>query len=60
MTTPSKSVVTGIKNNNIAANVEKVRSSHAAIVQGIATHAEKHRQALDAKRDKVRQDNLIK
>lgn len=44
---------------DVAARALKVRDSHAAVVEGIATHAEKHRVALHAKRDKLASDKML-
>lgn len=35
--------------------VARVRDSHVAVVEGIATASEKHRDAMNAKRDKLKQ-----
>lgn len=35
--------------------VAKVRDSHVAVIEGIATASEKHRVAMNAKRDKLKQ-----
>lgn len=34
-------------------------TAHEAIMQGIATHAEKHEAAVDAKREEVRRQHAI-
>lgn len=47
------------KRIDVAEHAFKLRNSHAAVVQGIATHAEKHRDALHAKRQKLESDKLL-
>lgn len=44
---------------NLTAAIREVISAHQAIVEGIATHAEKHEQALVTKRGQVRVQHAI-
>lgn len=38
---------------NLADALRKTISAHQAVIEGIATHAEKHRVEMDAKRDRM-------
>lgn len=40
--------------------VARVRDSHLAVAEGIATAAEKHRDAMNEKRNKLHQQNALK
>jgi hypothetical protein len=55
----SKPTVKGIKRTDMATVVRSVRESHDVVVQGIATHAEKHRAEMNAKRDAMKQAALL-
>lgn len=44
---------------NIKAALRDVISAHQAILDGIATHAEKHRLIVDARRGEVRRQDAI-
>lgn len=39
--------------------IAKVRDSHVAVKEGIATAAEKHREAMNEKRNKLHQRNAL-
>jgi hypothetical protein len=54
-----KPTVKGIRRIDLTGAVRRVRSSHDAVVQGIATHAEKHRLAMNAQRDAMKQRELL-
>lgn len=47
------------KSSAVLGSLEKVVSAHAAVKQGIATHAEKHEVAIDDKRESARQVQAI-
>lgn len=42
------------KNISLREHVRRTISAHQAVVEGIATHAEKHRAEYDAKRDAMK------
>lgn len=47
------------KSSAVLGSLEKVTSAHAAVKQGIATHAQKHEVAIDDKRESARQVQAI-
>lgn len=44
---------------NVKAALRDIISAHQAILDGIATHAEKHRLIVDARREEVRRQDAI-
>lgn len=47
------------KYQNMKDVVARVRDSHLAVAEGIATASEKHREAMNKRRDKLRQHNAL-
>lgn len=45
---------------NLPDVVKRVRDSHQAVIDGIATAVEKHRLEMNAKRDTLKQHNALK
>jgi hypothetical protein len=48
------------KYTNLPDVMAKVRDSHIAVTEGIATAAEKHRDEMNARRNKLHQRNALK
>lgn len=47
------------RTDSLLSALDSVVKAHQAVKEGIATHAQKHQVAVDARREKVRQDNAI-
>lgn len=48
------------KYQDLPGAIAKVRDSHVTVMEGIATAAEKHRDAMNEKRNKLHQQNALK